>query len=149
MSTAPFTLSLSLVLISFPSVAVVALNQPTPMQISQILVRTVAELNLVFDASFLTTFNQEESSTMDIKALFLVFCAIVTVASFSMRRTPTVQSTATQNNASPRTVLGTPTRSQNKHIEDAREYLLMDGRAAVRQGRMTVEEFERYTGVKF
>jgi hypothetical protein len=46
----------------------------------------------------------------------------------------------------PRTMLGVPSHNYEKHREDAREWLMQDGRAAVREGLMTPTEFEKYTG---
>jgi len=49
----------------------------------------------------------------------------------------------------PNTVLGLATHDRSKHVKDAVEYLLMDGRAAVREGSWTKEQFEKYTSHKY
>ncbi|MCS7468511.1 hypothetical protein NZK35_17805 [Stieleria sp. ICT_E10.1] len=65
-------------------------------------------------------------------------------------RTPTRQTyTPRSVSSAPRTALGTPSYSRQKHYEDAKEFVLRDGRAAVRKGLMTKREFEDYTGVEY
>lgn len=50
--------------------------------------------------------------------------------------------------SAPRTMMGLPSNSYRKHREDARQYLIEDARAAVREGQMTPAEFERWTNTK-
>ncbi|QDV42578.1 hypothetical protein Enr13x_24260 [Stieleria neptunia] len=51
--------------------------------------------------------------------------------------------------SAPRTALGTPSHSREKHLQDARELVMRGARAAVRNGQMTRREFEEYTGVAY
>lgn len=70
-------------------------------------------------------------------------------SSASATRTSESSYQSSNSSVAPKTMLGNRSYSRKKHYDDAVKYLLEDGRAAVRQGTMTKEQFETYTGVKY